>query len=157
MKGYLITEKLATDLALQGPTENLCLGTVAGSSTYPSKRVDLTVQPIHGDSAYPIRGVRTVPTISMVSSALNWPKIKDAWDHMRDLTIAPVTAEPVGLLIRADAIALIMPLSVRQGPTGAPWAVQTRLGWVATGRLPDSVLCSQTRHVNYVGTSAIQP
>ena len=150
----LITEKLATDLALQGPTENLCLSTVAGSSTYPSKRVDLTVQPIHGDSAYPIRGVRTVPTISMVGSALNWPKIKEAWGHMKNITIAPVTAEPaVGLLIGADAIALVMPLSVRQGPAGAPWALRTRLGWVATGRLPDSVLCSQTRHVNYVGTS----
>ena len=143
----LITEQLATDLGLSGPDEPLRLGTVSGSSTHASKRVKLRVQPHDGADEFAVPGVRTTPVINVTSSALNWPKEKSKWSHLIDLNLAPVTAGPVRVLIGADAMELIMPMAVRRGPAGAPWAVHTMLGWVVTGKLPESVLGSRTRHV----------
>ena len=37
---------------------------------------------------------------------------------------------------KADVLGLIVSRAVRDGPAGAPWAVPTRLGLVATGKLP---------------------
>ena len=146
----LVTEQLAAELGLDGPTESLCLGTVAGSSTRASKRVDLQVRPHRGGRDYTVRSARTTPVINMAGSAVNWPKEKLKWPHLTDINLSKVTAESVDLLIGADAMELIMPLTVRQGPAGAPWAVKTRLGWVATGKLPESMLSSNAHHVNSV-------
>ena len=147
----LMTEQLAIDLGVNGPSEPLRLGTVACSLTHVSKRVELQVKAKEGDATeYLLKDVRTTPILNVTSSTLNWPKEKVKWPHLADLNLGKIAAHPVELLIGADAIELIAPMEVRQGPAGSPWAVRTRLGWVATGKLPQSVVESRACHVNTI-------
>ena len=132
----LITEQLARDLGLPGPAEKLSLGTVDGSRSYPSRRVEFSLQPKGTSQKFHVSGARTTPVLNVSGPAVNWPSTKQQWPHLSDLELPSTDSSPVVILLGSDALDLIVPRAVREGPAGAPWAVLTRLGWVATGKLP---------------------
>ena len=147
----LIREQLADDLGLQGPTESLTLGTVGGNKGYPSRRVDFSLHPKGSSHQFSVRDARTTPVLNVNGPAVNWPAVKQRWAHLIDLDLPGVDSRAVDILLGSDALDLIVPREVREGPPGAPWAVLTRLGWVATGRLPQEYLDSDsTRQVNHI-------
>ena len=132
----LITEQLANDLGLQGPSENLTLGTVDGSRSFSSQRVEFTLQAKGSSQQFHVTDARTSPVLNVSGPAVKWPTIKQKWPHLCDLDLAESDSRPAAILLGSDAFDLIVPRAVREGPPGAPWAVLTRLGWVATGKLP---------------------
>ena len=73
----------------------------------------------------------------MPGHAINWPAEKLKWPHLQDLNLQQTNSNDIEVLLGTDAFSLIVPREVREGPPGTPAAVRTRLGWVASDRLPD--------------------
>ena len=66
------------------------------------------------------------------------------YPHLVGLSLCQ-RAERIDLLIGQDHAALLMPLEVRAGPEGAPYAVRTPLGWTlhrsTACKSPQPVMC----------------
>ncbi|XP_043228628.1 uncharacterized protein LOC122392278 [Amphibalanus amphitrite] len=147
----LITEKLANDLGVTGPVDNLRLSTVSGTRSHRSYRVEFDLQPRGSTEQFRVRDARTTPVLNITGPAVNWPAIKTQWPHLCDLDLPGITTASVDILLGSDVLELIVPRAVREGPAGSPWAVLTRLGWVATGKLPAGLADGDDdRQVNHV-------
>ena len=72
----LIAEQLARDLGLPGPAEKLSLGIVDGSRSYPSRRVEFSLQPKGTSQKFHDSGARTTPVLNVSGPAVNWPSTK---------------------------------------------------------------------------------
>ena len=60
------------------------------------------------------------------------------WSHLDDVDLPQVSVDEVGLLIGQDVPAALMPMEVRTGAPGSPYAVKTLLGWTLNGPLGSS-------------------
>jgi hypothetical protein len=65
----------------------------------------------------------------------NWvqPEDLDGWPHLQHLNLPRVDLQKVTLLIGQDVPDALVPLDVRKGPVGSPYATQTLLGWSING------------------------
>ena len=145
----LVTESLASQLGLTGPVEQLRIATVDSTATRPSRRVRFAVQPLGSCECFDVVNAQTTPTLNVSGQAVNWPVKKFKWPHLADLDLCEATSDGIEVLLGADVFGLIVPREVREGPAGSPSAVRTRLGWIATGRLP-AVFREDAVHVNHV-------
>ena len=116
----LITERLARDLGLQGPTEKLNIGTIDGSHSYQSQRVEFSLQPNGANQTFHVCGARTTPILNVRGLAVNWPSVKQRWPHLCDLNLPSADSCPAAVLLGSDALELIVPRAIREGPAGAP-------------------------------------
>ena len=75
------------------------------------------------------------------------PRLSGVYPHLEGLSLCQ-RAERIDLLIGQDHAELLMPLEVRSGPGGAPYAVRTTLGWTLHGSIacqsPQPVMCMFT-------------
>ena len=134
----LIKDDIASQVGLEGPVESLKIGTVDGSKTRSSRRVNFQIQSLISEERFQVAAARTTPLINVSGHAINWPKEKLKWRHLADLNLQRTTSEEIEVLLGMDSFSLIVPREVREGHPGSPAAVYTRLGWVASGRLPGS-------------------
>ena len=131
MKPTLIRTAFAKQLGLQGPRQNLVVDAVGGLQlTVKLERGRLPFAPsvTHDEVS-----VWTIKNISAPTPAINWPKIKERYEHLRDLPLKPVNASAVDVLLGLDAAALMTPWEVRRGNASEPCAERTSLGWVMAG------------------------
>ena len=145
----LVTENLAGQLGLTGPVQPLRIATVDHTTARPSRRVKFSVQPMESEESFEVVDAQTTPTLNISGQAVNWPSEKLKWPHLADLGLLEATSEGVEVLLGADVFGLIVPREVREGPSGSPSAVRTRLGWIATGRLP-ALYRDDTRLVHHI-------
>ena len=145
----LVTEGLAAQLGLTGPVEQLRIATVDHTATRPSRRVSFGVRSLESEECFDVVNAQTTPTLNISGQAVNWPVEKARWPHLKDLSLREATSEGIEVLLGADMFELIVPREVREGPAGSPSAVLTRLGWIATGRLP-AVYREGAVHVNHI-------
>ena len=61
------------------------------------------------------------------------PRDLSKWPHLRDLDIPEADVAGVDLLIGQDNSDLLVPLEIRAGAKGEPYAVRTTLGWGISG------------------------
>ncbi|KAJ8027040.1 hypothetical protein HOLleu_32065 [Holothuria leucospilota] len=76
------------------------------------------------------------------------------WSHLRDLKLPQVERCTVGLLIGQNAPEALVPLEVRSGEKGEPYATRTCLGWALSGPLCQGQCNSQNHFAvtHFVGT-----
>ncbi|KAJ8050539.1 hypothetical protein HOLleu_03781 [Holothuria leucospilota] len=91
-----------------------------------------------------------------VYAIANFPELRNSvpsradvlkWDHLKVLKVPQVSHSGVTLIIGQDVPDALVPLNVRNGRHGEPYATRTVLGWTLNGPLrgdnPDeSVVCN---------------
>ena len=93
----LISEQLASDLGLKGPADNISLGTVNGSRSYRSQRVEFDLRPRASSQQFCVRGARTTPVLNVKGPAVNWPAVKRQWPNLCDLKLPNTNSSPVAV------------------------------------------------------------
>ncbi|KAJ8043661.1 hypothetical protein HOLleu_10857 [Holothuria leucospilota] len=63
---------------------------------------------------------------------------EDIWPNLAGLTIPEVNIDDISILIGQDCPEALMPLDIRNGPKGSPFAIRTQLGWVINGPMDKS-------------------
>ena len=151
----LITDDLCDRLGISGPTDKLMLSTLSGSQTMKSRRVSFAVEAVGGDGkAHYIRNAQTTPTLNVSNRVTDCTMAKEKWPHLADLDLLRGIHGPVEALLGTDAIELIVPREVVEGPPGTPCAVKTLLGWTVTGPVPGRSMYEQGEHaVHHVRVS----
>ena len=132
----LMTDELCERLGISGPKDGLVLSTLNGNERLQSRRVTFSVQPVGREETYEIRDAQTTPKLNVSNHYMDWSREKGKWPHLTELQLPSVCRGPVDLLLGADALHLIVPREVVEGPPGTPCAVRTLLGWTVTGRVP---------------------
>ena len=61
------------------------------------------------------------------------------WDHLKDLELPRVHESEVTILIGQDVPQALIPLEVRQGALGEPYAMRTALGWTLNGPISEGL------------------
>ena len=80
-----------------------------------------------------IRNVAVRPSLNIDLSGLANRCDLDQWPHLKDISIDDIRADQVHLLIGQDCSDLLIPIDVRRGQPGEPFAVKTVLGWAING------------------------
>ena len=133
------TARVADMLKLEGPTVTTAVDTLFAENFEHAKEVTLMIK-----GATVKRGPHIILSRVLVLRALpesmsqTVASIDDVsrWTHLRDLVALHEPSEPrVELLIGQDSPASLMPLEVRSGRAGEPFAVRTKLGWSINGPL----------------------
>lgn len=79
-----------------------------------------------------------------------------AWPHLADIQLPEVDTSKVSLLIGQNCPDAAVPLEIRSGESGSPYAVRTIFGWVVNGpvgRLPGE---RRTACVNFVQSTSLE-
>ena len=125
------SKALVNDLGLYGPARQLSLKTL-------NEGEDTTVTEVSFSVSKSNRAKNIL--LSKVLAIDKFPELNDCgatqddvrkWKHLRDLSM-PQNIE-VQLLIGQDHPRALMPLEVRRGSDGEPYAVRTVLGWTING------------------------
>ena len=147
----LIKEDTASRLGLEGRVQPLRISTVDGSQTRPSRQVNIEIQSLLSEERFTVTAAQTTPVLNVPGHAINWPDEKLKWPHLADLNLQRTASDNIEVLLGTDAFGLIVPREVREGPPGSPAAVRTRLGWVASNRLPGGYKHGEMApHVNFI-------
>ena len=137
------TRALVDKLGIHGKTESYRLCTLNDSKPEKTESVSLSVESPDGDHMH-MTGVYVVPNIPVASATVD----VNMFDHLRDLHLADYTDnDTVDLLIGQDHFEALMPLEVRRGNPGEPFAFRSCLGWCLSGRVPTNrVSCAVVSH-----------
>ena len=117
------------------------LTTLSGTEKKTSKLVDFDVRTHDGSTSLRLSDVLVVDKMPVPRYDIN----AKMYAHLADLPIAPGNKH-VDILIGQDYAEALIPLEVRQGSRGEPFAVRTKLGWSVNG---------PAHHVSSKFTSAI--
>ena len=71
------------------------------------------------------------------------------WDYLRDFNFPEVQADPVQILVGADAPGALIPEEVRRGGTGLSYALKTPLGWTLVGVYEDDLTTSNVLRIGH--------
>ena len=144
-----VTERIVQSLGLPRRSQKL---TVSGIGGMVSKSSQSSVSSLNVSSLYLPNTDYTITAVVVPRVTCNLPlqSIGDAshWSHISRLPLAdPDFATPgrIDVLLGADIYADIMLQGRRIGPPGTPTALETRFGWVLTGRTQ-----TQYRSASYV-------
>ena len=138
-----LTRNMAEKLGLEGVDVSFNLSRLNSITRMHTKTATVQVQAANmAGNVYACNVCFTeyIPTHLPLPLSGNYP-------HLVGLSLCQ-RAERIDLLIGQDHAALLMPLEVRAGPEGAPYAVRTPLGWTLHGstacKSPQPVMCMFT-------------
>ena len=113
--------------------------------------MDLEIQSLSSNERFRVAAAQTTPLLNVPGHAINWPAEKVKWQHLEDLDLKQTTSDEIEVLLGTDVFSLIVPREIREGPPGSPSAVRTRLGWIASNRLPGGYKRDENViHVNFI-------
>ena len=122
------TRRLMNKLKLQGANMSYQLKTLHGTNNHCSEAIHLHVSSRDGAASLEMSNVLVVDEIPVercsVSDVSKYP-------HLNNLSF--IQASQVDLLIGQDHSAALVPIEVRRGPVGSPFAVLTMMGWSLNG------------------------
>ena len=127
-----VTSSLAKAMSLKGTKTSLRLQTLGGSK-------DRTI------AAYSIKltGASTSLYVSRAYEVDHIPvpnaKVKRVYQHLQGISVVE-HIDQVDILLGQDCCQALMPLEVRTGPAGSPYAVRTMLGWYISGPFSTGIL-----------------
>ncbi|XP_022104751.1 uncharacterized protein LOC110986831 [Acanthaster planci] len=128
------SQGLVAKLGLEGMPSEFQLSTLNMSGVHQSKIVDLSVASETGE-ALCMNHVCVVDSIPVKSA----PVDVSLYAHLDDVGSMPAYKHDhttVDLLIGQDNAEALLPLEVRRGSMGQPFAVRTLFGWCLNGRSP---------------------
>ncbi|KAG7501900.1 hypothetical protein JOB18_009345 [Solea senegalensis] len=123
-------------LGLEGEPETLELRTVRQQTeTLEGRTVNLKLSAASSpERKFSIDRAFTADTIMFVEQSYPIEKLKQRYQHLRDLPLTSFSKVQPHILIGSDNPFLITPMErIQYGPRGAPAAVRTRLGWALQG------------------------
>ena len=128
------SNNLMQSLGVQGKPGQLHLSTLSSSIAVKSSVVDLTVSSESGEhiNMDNVFVVDKIPVTSTSISVENFP-------HLQDIGWLPSYDQndvAVDLLIGQDNADALLPIEIRRGKPGEPFAVRTMLGWCLNGKVP---------------------
>ena len=135
------SEALACKLGVTGVRENFNLRTIGATCRTESEVVALSVTSSEG-YVMDMSGVYITSSIPVTYTPIDLSK----FEHLQDLNFPGYSKDgKVDLLIGQDNAEALVPLAVRKGKGGEPFAILTCLGWALNGcgntsRVSDSVV-----------------
>ena len=122
------TRRLMNILKLQGANMSYQLKTLHGTNNHCSEAIHLHVSSRDGAASLEMSNVLVVDEIPVercsVSDVSEYP-------HLNNISFTQPSQ--VDLLIGQDHSAALVPIEVRRGPVGSPFAVLTMMGWSLNG------------------------
>lgn len=122
------SRELVKALQLKGKVISLSLSTLHGKHSSQSEIVDIEVTSIDHSCKLLLTNVFVVDAIPVNTATY----VTDL-PHLRDLVINSPAAHSTHLLIGQDNAEALIPLEVRRGEPGEPFAVKTLFGWSMNG------------------------
>ena len=143
----LLCKSIADELGLIGETHQLDLSGIRERTLLTSSKVDVSLSSCQGSKRLlKIKGVWVVDKLNLPEISIDMSQEKNRWSHLNDLELPSVQGGKVQMLIGSDAIDVIQPLEMRSGPKGAPFAINTPLGWTVVGPT-NSVVSSNSESI----------
>lgn len=146
------TRDLARSLGIQGESLEINLNTVDNSVNMKTEVVSLNIATENGSLNMP--GTFIIDHIPSACAQVD----KSAYAHLQELDDLPAYQGHVkiDLLIGQDNAEALIPLEVRRGKPGDPFAVRTILGWSLNGKVNNSKVSRSviTNHVTLSGVEA---
>ena len=101
------------------------------------KRVSLDIGPVNAHAfRYPVENALVAEKLNLPHVTVNTKSVESQWIHLVDLELKDVDGAHVEVVLGSDAIEVIIPREVLEGPNGSPFGIKTKLCWVVTGHLP---------------------
>ena len=129
----LATTALVRKLSMCGAKGPLHVSDVVGRQQQQNSEV-VKLRVASPDSRLYDVKVWTLLNLSDSLRPVDWSKIQENGPHLKNLTFSAPQGK-VDLLIGIDHSSLIVPFKVREGKDNEPYAVLTKLGWVARGNI----------------------
>ncbi|XP_067628058.1 uncharacterized protein [Eurosta solidaginis] len=132
----LIESKLADELELEGPTEQLCLKWTGDQTQTEqnSKSVYLNVSAIgKEEQRYLLKGVRTVTSLDLPTQSVDEQLLRQRY-HLKSVPIQAYTNVKPQIIIGLDNIKVSVPIEIIEAEDDDVIAVRCRLGWAVYGR-----------------------
>ena len=137
------TADLVRKLGLRSKQSSLRLSTLHGTEVSESQVVNFTLRSLDGLETLSLSNVIVVDRIPINVASFR----DDHFPQLRDLPIAlPSHHDAVQLLIGQDHSEALVPLEVRKGEPGEPFAVRTKFGWSLNGSTHADKMVSVTSH-----------
>ena len=146
------SSELVNKLSIYSRTSDLSLTTLTSTVKSQSKVVDLSVSSV--SDSLEMKDVYVVNHIPVTSTSLDVSK----FPHLIDLTCLPAYGPgpiSVDLLIGQDNADALVPLEVRRGSPGQPFAMLTMLGWCLNGQVATDKV-SRKVISNFVTTRSVE-
>ena len=121
------TRSLMTKLNLKCPNSSYLLNTLHGSGSQRTEVATLNMSSRDGKESMLMKNVLVTEHIPIESYDIdvgNYP-------HLKDLSFS--NSASLDILIGQDNPAALVPLEVRSGPKGTPFAIHTIMGWALNG------------------------
>ena len=128
------SKRLVDELKLQGAKMSYKLQTLHGSKDRFSEAVDFQVSSKDGTECLYLKNVLVVDDIPVENSSIS---DLSRYPHLKDLAFSQESQ--VDVLIGQDNSAALVPLEVRSGPVGTPFATLTKMGWALNGYASDNI------------------
>ncbi|KAL0860023.1 hypothetical protein ABMA27_010338 [Loxostege sticticalis] len=125
----LITEHAAQRLGLQRQNRNATVSGIGTSAHHSNGTVRLDCESLYGGHTFTIEAMVMA---NMLSNLPNYTFEKQDWPHIQNIQLAD---QPVDILLDAGVYADIVMSGMLRGPTHAPMAQQTKVGWVLLGNI----------------------
>ena len=142
----ILLSKIADELRLQKETrQQLVLEGADGTDTNTCYTTSTEISNLEDDERYNLKQIYVVENINLPELREHPGDIARKYDHLRHINMQTLYNLQVTLLIGQDDINFISPVRVEQGPSSAPSASPSKLGWTISG--PRTVLHdSKTQH-----------
>jgi len=127
-----ITRDVATALGVSIEDQDLSLSMLTEQANLKSGLAAVTVHSLDGNISAKV-GTRVLDSLCRNLKPLSWNRLKDRWDHLREVDFPKIEGSTVDVLIGADHPELTLALEERMGSPGEPVARHTPLGWTCTG------------------------
>ena len=112
--------------------------------------VNLEVSDMSSENVLELTEVYARPHLPININNMGRSEDLNGWEHLRDVEIPKVDAGKVTLLIGQDVPKALMPIDLRTGKPGDPYATKTALGWTLHGPLGGRTSSSGTAIANFV-------
>lgn len=146
------SDALANTLGAPRRKETLELTTLSGNEVLETTVVHLRASDLAEQSTVDLHRVYTRPVLGVgLTSFVSIEELRK-WDHFNGIEIPDIDAGEVHMIIGNDIPEALMPLDVRSGQPGEPYATRTPFGWAINGPVGDQETSAATSY--YVGTSA---
>ena len=121
------TRSLMTKLNLKCPKMLYQLNTLYGSGSQRTEVATLNMSSLDGKERILMNNVLVTEHIPIESCDIDVGN----YQHLKDLSFS--SSDSVDILIGQDNPAALVPLEVRSGPKGTPFAIHTIMGWALNG------------------------
>ncbi|KAJ8041442.1 hypothetical protein HOLleu_12255 [Holothuria leucospilota] len=147
------SERLSRNLGIKGKQRAYHLSTLNQCTSKKSEVVNFTVTSDFGETLN-MSGVFVTRSIPARSSQVDWR----SYEHLCDLDIPQYDSyQGVDLLIGQDHAEAFLPLEIRRGKRGEPFAIRSIMGWYLNGQIrPQLVNANVICHfVTALGKTAV--